>query len=200
VFTDSILDGLRSDTLHEIDLAAALESLARRCREEGIPFAVVGAVAMRQHGYVRFTEDIEIVTTKDGLDRIHARLVGLGFVARAPGLRKKLRDTVHGVNLDVIQTGEHAGAPASPVVYPDPQSSGFVAIGADGIAYATLPALIAFKLASGRWGNRPRDLADVQELVKANRLEEGFAEQLPEAVREAFVERVRASRIERDIE
>ena len=186
--------------MHEKDLDRALAELKRRCDDAGIPFAVIGAVAMRQHRYVRHTEDIDIVTTREGLERIHARLVGRGVVPRAPGLRKRLRDTVNNVDIDVIQAGEHAGSSSSPVVYPEPGSAELGLVGEDGFAYATLAALLTFKLASGIWGNRPRDLADVQELIKVNRLDERFAGSLLPALREPFLERVRASRIERDIE
>jgi hypothetical protein len=199
LFNASLLDGLRRDTMHAKDLVDALQSLRDVCAAEGIPFAVVGALAMRQHGYVRFTEDIDIVTTRDGLDRIHERLVGRGLVPRATGLRKKLRDPAHRVNIDVLQAGEHAGAPDSPVVYPPPDAAEF-GVEADGIRYAGLVALVTFKIASGVWGQRPRDLADVQELVKANHLTEADADRLPAELRETFVGIVAAAGRERDIE
>jgi hypothetical protein len=154
---------------------------------------------MRQYGYARHTEDIDILTTPDGLELIHKRLVGRGIVPRASGLRKKLRDTKHRVDLDVLQSGEPAGGEGSPVRYPDPGSAAFVA-GADGIRYPTLPALLAFKIASGLWGRRPRDLADAQELLKIRGLDESFAEQLPEELRSKFLDLLRARREERDIE
>jgi hypothetical protein len=197
--TSSLLDALRRDQMHSKDIAAALAALQEAFSREAIPFAVIGALAMRLHGYARHTEDIDIVTTPEGLARIHERLVGRGLVPRGPGLRKKLRETIHKVNLDVLQSGEHAGAPGSPVRYPEPDATEFTTE-ADGIRYATLPALLAFKIASGIWGNRPRDLADAQELLKANGLDEAFAEQLPEPLREQFLELVAAARRERDIE
>lgn len=147
----------------------------------------------------RFTEDIDIVTTPEGLDAIHQRLVGKDLSARSPGLRKKLRDTRRRVSIDVLVSGEHAGSPESPVVYSEPRADQFVP-SPDGIRYASLDALLAFKIASGVWGRRPRDLADVQELIKVNRLDEGDASRLPPALRPRFLELVAASRLERDIE
>src|SRR5690349_17095217 len=94
----SLLDGLSRDHVHSNDLSAALAELQAQCEREGIPFAVVGALALRRYGYVRFTEDIDIVTTRDGLDRMHTSLVGRGLIPRGAGLRKKLRDTIHKVN------------------------------------------------------------------------------------------------------
>jgi hypothetical protein len=197
--TGSLLEGLRRDLMHSHDIAAALDDLRQTFAREEIPFAVIDALAMRQHGYIRHTEDIGIVTTPQGLARIHGRLVGRGLVARGPGLRKKLRNTVHKVNLDVLQSGELAGGPGSPVAYPDP-SAGEFATEADGIRYATLPALLAFKIASGIWGKRPRDLADAQELIKLNGLAESFAPRIAEPLRSTFLTLVAAAREERDIE
>ena len=195
----ALLAALERDAMHVEDLRNALADLVRRCAREGIDFAVVGALAMRQYGYVRFTEDIDIVTTPEGLDAIHQRLVGRGLAPRAPGLRKKLRDSARHVGIDVLVSGEHAGAPGSPVVYPSPLAEAFVP-SPDGIRYASLDALLAFKIASGIWGRRPRDLADVQELIKVNRLDEADAARLPEELRPKFLELLAASKLERDIE
>lgn len=198
-FPPALLDALERDAVHVEDVRRALEDLKRRCEREGILFAVVGALAMRQHGYARFTEDIDVVTTAEGLIRLHERLVGRGLAPRAPGLRKKLRDTQYRVPIDVLVTGEHAGSPESPVVYPAPDAPDFVQA-ADGIRYARLASLMAFKIASGIWGHRPRDLADVQELIKLNGLDESDAAGLPEELRDRFLELVVATRLERDIE
>jgi hypothetical protein len=198
-FLPALLDSLERDVVHTEDLRKALAELLRRCAREGVEFAVIGALAMRQHGYARFTEDIDIVTTPEGLERIHERLVGKGLAPRGPGLRKKLRDSAHQVSIDILVSGEHAGAPESPVVYPAPDADAFV-LSADGIRYASLNALLAFKIASGVWGRRPRDLADVQELIKANHLDEADAARIPEALRPRFLDLVAASRLERDIE
>ncbi len=195
----SMIDGLRRDAVHSQDIARALESLREACGREQIPFAVIGALAMRVHGFVRHTEDIDVVTTREGLERIHERFVGRGFVPRGPGLRKKLRDTVHKVDVDVIAAGEHAGSPDSPVVFPEPDSAEFGLI-SDGVRYATLPTLLTLKLAAGIWGRRHLDLADVIRLIQSNQLTESFASELPEPVRAKFVELVQSAREEIDIE
>ena len=172
--------------MHSDNLARSLDSLARRLREEGIPFAVVGALAMRHHGYARYTEDIDILTTPDGLDLIHRNLVGRGYVPKARGLRKRLRDTEFGIDIDILTAGEPAGASGSPVTYPVPTGRAFRRI--RGIPIPVLPLLIAFKLASGMWGHRLRDLGDVQELIVFNRLTKSFARRLPAGVRPKFLE------------
>src|SRR5262249_30207139 len=158
------------DALHEKDLWNALADLRRACEAEGIPFGVVGAIALRANGFIRHTEDLNIVTTAEGLARIHARLVGRGLAPRGQGMRKKLRDTVHKVDIDVIEAGSHAGSKQSPIRFPDPRGPEF-ALEREGVRYATLPTLVTLKLAAGIWGERLSDLADVIRLIRANRLD-----------------------------
>jgi hypothetical protein len=194
----TLIEQLRRDHVHSRDIATALESLRRRLAQEGIPFAVIGALALRHYGYVRHTEDIDILVTSEGLHRLHATLVGQGLVPRAPGLRKSLRETEHEVNVDVVTSGEHAGSSESPVVYPPPHSDAFVEVA--GIRLPTLESLIEFKIASGIWGHRTQDLADVQRLIRINGLQESFAEGLKLPLREKFLDLLRESRLERELE
>lgn len=184
--------------MHAQDIAAALELLRRRLAEEGIRFAVIGALALRQYGFVRATEDIDILTTPEGLDKIHIRLVGRGLVPRSPELRKSLRETEHEVNIDVVTSGEHAGSQESPVVYPRPDSDVFVEI--DGVRFPTLETLVEFKIASGVWGHRYLDLGDVQNLIRIHGLDEGFANRLRLAIREQFLTLLRETRAQPDLE
>lgn len=198
LFGVSLIEELRRDQRHTMDIAKVLEDLTRRLDEEGIPFAIIGALAMRHHGYVRHTEDIDILTTPEGLDRIHERLVGRGIVPRATGLRKKLRETEHRVNIDVIKAGEHAGSNESKLVFPDPRSDRFLVI--EGQRVPDLALLIEFKLTSGIYGSRAKDFGDVQELIKANKLKKPFARKIPVELRPKFLELLENVRLEKDLE
>jgi hypothetical protein len=189
---------LERDRAHMNDLRTALESLRKRFAEEGIAFAVIGALAVRRHGHARYTEDIDILTTREGLEKIHERFAGRGINPQAAGLRKRLVDSEHEVNIDVITAGEPAGGAGSPVLYPDPSGEGFFEH--EGLRYPTLEKLIEFKLASHLWGNRAQDYADVVRLIQVNRLEATFAEKLVSPLRPKFLEALDLSRREKDIE
>ncbi len=197
-YRGSLIKELERAQEHVKDLAAALRSLKARLDSEGIAFAVIGALAVQKHGFWRFTEDIDLLTTPEGLDRIHQRFGGRGLNPRGPGLRKKLRDSEHEVNVDVITSGEHAGAAGSPIVYPEPTSDWFVE--EDGIRYPTLQRLIEIKLASHLWGHRAHDLADIVRLIQHHKLDRAFAQQLHPALRAKFIEAVETAGLERDIE
>jgi hypothetical protein len=197
-FDVSILEGLARDAMHSEDIERTLAELKRRLADEKIPFALLGALAMRRYGYVRHTEDIDILTTREGLDKIHARLVGLGFMPRSPGLRKSLKHAGFEVNIDVILTGEHAGAQDSPLIYPHPESDAFV--DRDGLRIPRLEKLIEIKLVSGQWGHRMGDLGDVFRLIQLNKLDEKTADLLIPEVRPKYIELLGESRKEKKLE
>src|SRR3954463_13296970 len=96
--------------------------IAQRLASEGIPYAIIGGMAINAHGYERVTTDVDLLTTREGLDEIHKKLVGRGFVPKFPGARKKLRDTTTGVDVEFITTGEYPGdGKPKPVAFPDPR-------------------------------------------------------------------------------
>lgn len=174
-----------------------LSRLAADLKSRGIDYVVIGAVALFAHGYRRFTEDIDLVLTVEGLQRFHSELVGLGYVPAFPGARKRLRSTLDGVSIEVMTAGEYPGdGKPKPVTMPAPKEA---AIEIDGIQYLTLEKLIELKLASGMTApDRLKDLADVQELIKIRELPEGFAERLDPYVREKFLELARAVKDRRE--
>jgi hypothetical protein len=142
-----------------------LKRITQRLNELGIDYVVVGGMAMFQHGYRRFTEDVELLVTREGLKEIHQQLEGLGYRCPFQG-SKNLRDTEHGVKVEFLLTGEFPGdGKPKPVAFPTPAS---VADEIGGIRYINLQTLIELKLASGMTSSeRMKDLADVVELIKA---------------------------------
>jgi hypothetical protein len=164
----------------------ALKRIAARLDELEIPYAIVGGMALFRHGYRRFTEDVDILVTKEDLKEIHTKLEGLGYL---PPHRhsKNLRDTELAVRIEFLTTGGYPGdGKPKPVAFPDPRDVRFES---DGIAYVKLPTLIELKLASGISDpGRLRDLADVREVIKVLNLPLDFVDQLNPYVREKFAE------------
>jgi hypothetical protein len=155
-----------------------------------IPYAVAGGMAMFSHGFRRFTEDVDILVTREGLEQIHRELEGLGYVPLFSG-SKNLRDADSGVRVEFLVTGDFPGdGKPKPVAFPDPEQ---VSVERDGIRWLSLPALVELKLASGMTApGRLKDLADVQELIRLLSLPANFAEQLQPFVREKYGELWRA--------
>lgn len=170
-------------------LNKALRKIAADLDRNGIDYATVGAVALNRHGYKRFTEDIDLLVTREGLDRFCETLVGLGYRPSFAGARKQFKITEHNIALDMVTSGEFPGdGLPKPVVFPDPTDH-FVVI--DGVKTITLEKLIELKLASGMTApDRLKDLADVQEMIKIKGLGEDFSDKLDASVRAKFVELV----------
>lgn len=168
-------------------LNEALAKLARDLESRKIDYAIVGAVALNQHGFQRFTTDIDLLLTRDGLLQFREELVGLGYRPSFEGATKKFRTTDANVPLDVIMTGEFPGdGLPKPVAFPDPAHSAVVI---DGVKTITLEKLVELKLASGMTASdRLKDLADVQELIKIKQLDRTFAAGLDPYVREKFID------------
>src|SRR5438874_12845581 len=77
----------------------ALRKIALRLDALGIPYAVAGGMALFFHGVRRFTDDIDILVTKEGLKAVHEHLEGLGYVPPFTG-SKHLRDAEYGVKVE----------------------------------------------------------------------------------------------------
>jgi hypothetical protein len=165
---------------------AALQKITQRLNDLDVPYAIVEGMALFKHGVRRFTEDVDILVTREGLKTIHDRLDGLGYLP--PHQRSKhLRDTDLGVRIEFLTAGDYPGdGKKKPVAFPDPTAVSFES---DGISYIKLPNLIELKLASGMTNpGRLRDLADVLELIKIRKLSVDLAGELNPFVRAKYLE------------
>lgn len=170
----------------EAKVQNALNKVARLLDEDGIPYALIGAMALNAYGYERATVDVDLLLTREGLESFKKKHLGLGYVQKFPG-SKGLRDTEFGVTLDVVLAGEFPGdGLPKPVVFPDPAQ---VAVRGEHIALLPLPRLIELKLASGMTTpHRLKDLADVIELIRILKLPASLTEELHPYVREKYNE------------
>lgn len=165
----------------------SLRRLAERLTAEGIPYAVLGGMALYLLGYVRQTVDLDILLSPEGLARFREALLGRGYVPAFPGAAKSFRDAETGVRIDVLTTGEFPGdGKPKPVAFPEPARAA-IEIG----RYRVIPVekLIELKLASGLSAEHRRliDLGDVQRLIEELRLPADLAERLDPSVRDEYL-------------
>jgi len=167
-------------------LREAFDRLHARLGQLGIAHALLGGYALILHGVRRFTEDIDVLVTREGLARLRERLIGRGYTT-VPGSSRSLRDPQSGVRIDFVVSGEFPGdGKPKPVAFPDP-GEGMAEI--EGLAVVDLQTLIELKLASGMTGRqRLQDLADVQRLVQTHELTADYADRLDPSVRGKFLE------------
>jgi hypothetical protein len=173
--TQNLQWSLHEGSMHfekESAVHKTLGKIARKLEELGIPYAIAGGMALFFHGYRRFTEDVDILVTQEGLAKIHQQLEGLGYVPPFAG-SKNLRDTESGVRIEFLVAGDYPGDGK-----PKP------------VAQASIETeLIELKLASGMTNpRRAKDLVDVQELIDHLQLPESFASQLDPFVQDKFLE------------
>jgi Uncharacterised nucleotidyltransferase len=163
-----------------------LQRLASNLPNVGIDYALIGGMALAVHGYVRLTQDVDLLMSEAGLEQFQRMLVGRGYIAAFPGARKMFRDTVTGVKVEIITTGEFPGdGKPKAVQFPDPVA---VSIELDGLRVTRLETLIELKLASGLTApDRLKDLADVQELIRVLNLPQQLAEQIDLSVRDEYL-------------
>ena len=101
-------------------LNKALLKIAADLDREEIDYVAIGAIALNRHGYRRFTEDIDLLLTRDGLEVFRERLIGRGYRPAFESATKKFR-TTDKVPIEIITSGEYPGdGLPKPVVFPDP--------------------------------------------------------------------------------
>ncbi len=132
----------------------------------GCESVLAGGWAVWHHGFVgRITQDVDIVLPMDQISEFLrlAAVSGFEVLPQREGRWPKVRHKETGVQVHVLPEGARPGTASRPA----PTTIGHPrALGAAGprLRYIDLPALIELKLAAGR----PRDDADVSELVRAN--------------------------------
>ena len=180
-------------------LNETLRRVVRDLERHKIDYNVIGAIALNQHGYRRFTEDIDLLLTREGLEKFRQELVGRAFRPAFEGAKKKFRTTAENVTVEIITSGEFPGdCLPKPVQFPAPDES---CVEIEGVKTVSLEKLIELKLDSGMTApHHLKDLADVQELIKIKNLSANFAEKLDSFVRGKFLELLAAVEAAREVE
>lgn len=169
-------------------LPETLRNLKTKLDELGIPYVVIGGMALTAHGYARMTDDVDVLVKRADLRKIHSNLVGLGYRRVFEG-SKNIRDTSTKVKIEFVLTGDFPGSgKPQPISFPDPTAADPIERG--GVKFVGLRRLIELKLASGMTGgaDRAKDFVDVQQLIKLLGLPRSLEQELHEYVRAKYCE------------
>src|SRR6266545_7045547 len=102
-----------ADVLQQVDdffmstgpVYQTLRNVARRLTDARIDYAVIGGMALALHGFVRPTQDVDLLLSPAGLEKFREELVGRGYVPTFQGARKHFRDAETGVKVEIITSG-----------------------------------------------------------------------------------------------
>lgn len=178
----------KRDRVHQ-----TMRRVARQLDKAGIPYALMGGMAVNAHGAERTTKDVNILLTQQGLERFRTELAGDAYEP-VMGRSRRFVDKKNGVELDILVTGRYPGrGEPGPLAFPDPTEASQL-IGK--IRVVTLPQLIQFKLAARRYS----DFGDVVFLIKVHNLNESFGAQLHPSVRRDYLECLDEKRREEEYE
>ncbi|MBL8792679.1 MAG: hypothetical protein JNM56_02110 [Planctomycetia bacterium] len=159
----------------------AMRRLVKRLEKAKIVHAVMGGMAVYAHGYRRFTDDVDVLVTPQGLETFRSRFVPNDYELVA-GKKRRFVDRMNGVTVDLVIAGHFPGFRSDgPITFPDPSA---VRQQIDSIYFIDLTTLIQLKLAA----LRPQDYADVVDLIRANQLDESFLTRLHPSLHHDFLE------------
>ena len=159
----------------------AMRRLIRRLKKAGIAYAIMGGLAVYVHGYRRFTDDVDVLLTREGFVEFQRRFVPKNYEP-VPGRSRRFTDKQNRVTVDILVTGLYPGlGRPGPITFPDPEA---VRQEINSRHYIDLVTLIQLKLAA----RRHQDFADVVNLIAAHDLDESFGDRLHATLRSDYIE------------
>jgi len=171
----------------------SLRRLIKRLEGAGIPYAVVGAMAVNAHGHHRTTKDVDLLLTPAGLAEFKKRFVKKNYLQKE-GRTRRFVDRTNNIEVDFLLTGMYPGrGKPGPIAFPDPAQ---VAQEIEKVQVVNLVTLIQMKLAACRY----YDFGDVVSLIRVHNLDESFADQLHPSVHSDYIECLEEKRREDEYE
>jgi hypothetical protein len=170
-----------------------MRRLVKRLERAGIPYALMGGMAVNAHKYQRTTGDVDLLLTPEGFAEFKRRYVPRNYQT-LPNRARRLVDKENSITVDFLLTGLFPGSGRpGPIAFPDPRDVSEVI---QKYRVLDLRTLIQLKLAARRY----RDFGDVVELIRFNNLDESFADRLHRSVRRDYIECLEEKRREDEYE
>lgn len=99
----------------EGSLNSTLKQLAADLDTHNIDYVVIGGMALAAHKYPRFTQNIDVVVSAEGLWKFHGEVLGIGgwgmsgYLRKTPASERNFRSVPLSVSINVTLTGEYPG-------------------------------------------------------------------------------------------
>ena len=159
----------------------ALYSLDSILKSHKINYIIIGGMAIIKYKYSRTTDDIDILVDKK--DKIKIENLPIGFIKKVSNKKFLLHEPKHIV--EIIYSDEISGDGINGLVFPSPSKISEII---DGLPYISLDKLVEFKLSSGIYGKRHQDIADVQELIRKNKLNKKYGDNFRKDLKKKYLE------------
>lgn len=155
---------------------ASFESLVSALETAGVRYLVAGGLAVNAHGYLRFTNDVDLVVQliPENVERTFSVLAGLGYRPLVPITASqfadaKLRESwIRDKGMQVLQfwSDQHRETPIDlfvrePFLFEEEYQRALIKpLGSIPVRFVSIPALIRMKETAGR----PQDRIDIEYL------------------------------------
>lgn len=158
-----------------------MRRVVQKLEKAGIPYAVMGAMAVNAHRHERTTRDVDILVTVEGFDRFCKLYVPKAY-DRVPRRPHRVLDRRYQRTIDFLITGNFPGSgDPGPITFPDPTQ---VSETIQNAQVVNLETLIQLKLAA----RRHYDFGDVANLIRVHNLDESFLSKLHPSLHQDFIE------------
>ena len=147
------------------DRSTEFARLVEALRAVGIPFLLVGGLALSAHHYERTTQDVDLFCPKALFARFDAVMKSLGYESVHEPTELNVRYSQRGLAIvDFIFADE--------ITFSQMEASArAVQVLGVSVRVPSLEHLLAMKLFALEQGKRLKDLGDISELVRANGLD-----------------------------
>jgi len=157
---------------HEIDVIFS---------EAGIDYCIIGGAALGKYGFLRQTEDIDILVSK--LDKKKLDNLPIGYIRKITDKLFHLHEPE--AKIEVIYSGEIAGN-KNGIPYYEPIDIS-IEDKKTHAQFISLYALVIYKLSAGIYGKRLKDFGDVQELIIRNKLPIDYLDKEREDIKNKYL-------------
>src|SRR3954465_9439821 len=104
---------LGTDRVHQ-----TMHRAAEAFERAGIPYAVIGGMAVKAHGHLQTTGDVDFLVAEEGLTHL-AETVGPAGFERVQGRYRRFLDRNMGITFDIVISGMYPrGDRSGPIAFP----------------------------------------------------------------------------------
>jgi hypothetical protein len=148
---------------------SVFQTIAQKAGEAGLPFLIIGGYAVMAHGFVRATDDLDLLVQRGHRDRWRALLEGLGMTVyrEKPTFLQFNPPPTTPLPVDLMFVAEEVFDRMQAVA--EPASVGGVSFGV--VSLLHLVALKCHAILHGEELRRIKDTEDLIQLAKINHLD-----------------------------